>query len=410
MQGITPNKIAKYLIYVFLAYILWFKYIFGEKAIILYGSTILAAACMFYDLLVSHQNQLEVFPTGVLVNVFMCVYSIVVGVFAAKNMSLLMSTVKTYSAFSIVCLVVCYVSNKEDGFDWLLKAFIVIDILCAITVLTRGYYWPNYGYVLSPRNNPNSFGRTMALGLFCLMYRTQKNRKRLVLSVGVAILFIYAIVGCGSRKSLFAAIIVCSLWLFHQSRIIWRNGSGLTRIALLFFIAVLVVSVAYYYNNVYLQSDISTRMESLGDQAEGSSRNRMLYYTFAIDYFLEKPLFGIGLQQFVVWNPLRQFSHSTYAEAIADWGLVGCLIYFIPAILAAINLIKAFFLKVNSETTRSIIALWIIEVFLGLGQIWFYEVEHMIAWTIIYIYAFNLEKTRAEKEINIERKCKYVKA
>lgn len=410
MRGTTFQKIAKISIYVFLLYILWFRYAYSVKNIILYSTTLLAATCMFCDLLMSHQNMREVFPIGVLINVVMCIYSLVFGLFVAINQDLLFNAVITYSAFSIVCLAICYISKEEKSFDWLLNAIIAIDVLCSIFVLTRGYYWIGYGYVLGPSHNPNTFGMVMNLGLFCLTYRTQKNRKRMVLYAGLIVLFLFVIINCGSRKNLFAAIIICLLWLFQQSRIIWRNGRWMTRIVLLVSIALIISFAAYYYANVFSKTDVALRMEKLGDQSEGSSRNRMLYYKFAIEYFLERPVFGIGLQQFIVWNPLGQYSHSTYAEAVADWGLVGCLIFFIPVIWAAIKLMKYLLSSMNNETTRSIIALWIMEIFLGVGQIWFYEIEHLIAWTIIYLYVDMSDYIWHERNHISERKYKYVKA
>ncbi len=411
MQGITPSKISKFLIYVFLVYILWFKYIYGVKNIILYSSIFLAAACMFYDLMRSQQNIRDIFPNGVLINLVMCIYSLVFGLLVARDQEYLVNGVITYVAFSVICLVICYVSNEEKGFDWLLKAIIATDVLCAAFAIVRGYYLRGYGYVLGPEQNPNALGMAMDLGLFCLVYRTQKNRKRMMVSVGLMILFLYVIINCGSRKCLVAAIIICSLWILQQSRIIWNNGQWATRIALLLFIGLLIASVIYYYENVYIKTDISLRMEKLGDKSEESSRNRVLYYQFAIEYFLEKPLFGIGLQQFRFWNPFSQYAHSTYAEAIADWGLIGCLIYFIPVIWVAVRLVKLFFSETNNEITRTIIALWIMEIFLGVGQIWFYEIEHLISWTIIFLFIDMSEKAQPEqKQQRIERKYKYVKA
>ena len=410
MRGITLCKISKLLIYILLVYLLWFRYAFSVKNAILYSVAFLAAVCMLCDLLISYKSLSEVFPTGVLINIIMCIYSLVIGTFVARNQEYLITAVKTYGAFSIVCLVICYIVKEEKSFEWLLNAIIAVDILCAFFIITRGYYWGGYGYVLGPEHNPNSCGLAMDLGLFCLIYRTQKNRKKLILSVSIAILFLYIIIGCGSRKCMLVAIILCALWIFQESRKVWSSGSWMKRIVLLLFIALILVSVAYYYENVFSSTDISVRMETFGDNSEESSRYRKLYYRLAIDYFLEKPLFGIGLQQFVVWNPLKQYSHSTYAEAVADWGLIGCLIYFIPVIWAVIMLIKSLFSGADNTKERSILALWIMEIFLGVGQIWFFEIIHLIAWTIIFLYIDMSRDSYSEKRYSIGRKCKYVKA
>ena len=62
----------------------------------------------------------------------------------------------------------------------------------------------------------------------------------------------------------------------------------------------------------------------------------------------------------------------------------------------------------STYVTSIILALWTMEVFLGIGQIWFYTVEHFIAWTLIYL----MIKTQMEGEqIHHEerKKCKYIR-
>ena len=406
MRDITLSKVSKLFIYIFLVYIFWFQYVYGVQKIILYGSVIMAAACMFIDLLASNQSIREIVPTGVMINIVMVIYSLFFGLFVARNQDYLLDAAKIYGSFSIVCLVVCYITKAEKSFDWLLNAIIAVDILCAVFVLFRGYYWKGYGHVLGPDHNPNTLGTAMDLGLFCLIYRAQKKQKNLIFSVSMVFLFLYVIIGSGSRKGLFAAIIVCSLWFFQQSKRIWRNGRWYTRIALVLFIALIIVLIIYYYQNIYLQTDISARMDTLGDKTEESSRNRIYYYQLAIEYFLEKPLFGIGLQQFGIWNPYGQYAHSTYAEAIADWGLVGSLIYFIPVIWAAIQLVGIQFSETKNENTKSVITLWIMEMFLGIGQIWFFSISHLVSWSIIFLFI----QMDQESHPTIGRKYKYIKA
>ena len=178
MRNLALYKLSKLLIYVFLIYINWYQYVYGVNHFILYGSVVLAVICMVLDLLVTPKNIREIFPTGVLINIVMCVYSLVFGLYIAKNQEALVNSVKTYIAFTIVCLVICYISNEVNSFSWLLNVIIVIDVICALFVLTRGYYWKGYGYVLSRDNNPNVFGMAMDLGLFCLIYQTRRMEKK----------------------------------------------------------------------------------------------------------------------------------------------------------------------------------------------------------------------------------------
>ena len=401
----TLNKIARYLIYICVFYLFFLKYAFGERRIILYGTASLATLCMIVDLFIMRVNILELFPLGVLINPIMCVYSLITGILVATNQSSLISAVKTYAAFSLVCLVICYISVEEKKLDWMTNAIIIIDIISAVYVMTKGTYYRGYGYVIGADQNPNNLGLAMDLGLFCAALRARKDRKNILGSLAVAILFIYIIIGCGSRKSLFAAIIICALWMIPAVMDHWEKSGVCGKLVLILSILAAIGFVFYYYHHYYINTYSYTRMQTLGDNDEGSSGHRILFYKYALDYFLERPLLGIGLDQFSVWNPFHQYAHSTYAEALADWGIVGCMIYFIPSIWAGFKLIsKMFSDKENRYATCIFLAIWSVEIFLGLGQIWFYEIEHLITWTIIFVFLFlyrnvDISKMRAYKYV-----------
>ena len=402
---IKVHKIAMLIIGIFLFYNMWYKYAYSERNIILYGTALAATACALYDLFTSRSDIEEVFPMGVLVNLLMCVYSIITGLFVAKNHDVLFSAVKTYAAFSLVCLVICYISHREGNIDWLLSILIAVNISSAIYVLFRGSYYQGYGNVLGPTQNPNDLGLAMNIGLFCLAYKARNNKGKRLLYYGLAVLFCYIIIDCGSRKCLIAAVLTLLAWFIPDAWQAWRKGNWMNRFILLCLVAIILFSIGYYYQRIYINTDIYNRMERLGSDDEGSSHFRKLFYQYALDYFQEHPIFGIGLQQFRVWNPYHAYAHSTYAEAIADWGFIGCSIYFFPVIWAGFELIKKTIAKTDNMT-KTVLALFAMEIFLGVGQIWFYEFQHLLIWTIIYLFL----KMNPEKQWIKEKQYIYVKA
>ena len=407
MLEIRMHKIAKIFVYFFFIYVLWFIYVFGEHVIILYGTALAATVFVGYGMIRTGTNIRSFCPWGVFLNFIMCVYSILTGIFVAKDQEVLFSAVKTYGALSIVCFDICYISNKEKSIDWLADFFILINIVCSLQILVRGFYVLGYGYVLSADQNPNILGLTMDLGVFSVAYKSVKTKKRKLLYFCIAVLFLYTIINCGSRKCLIAALIICALWLSTFAFQMWKKGVY-ARIGLFFILGALAFGVLYYYQNVYVHTYSYNRMEILGSTEKGtSSQIRTMYYQYALDYFYEHPLFGIGLAQFAIWNPKHGYSHSTYAEVLANWGFVGCLLYFIPAIVVGVKLIRALVKGSDPEMTRIFIALWAMEMFIGVGQIWFYQIEHLTAWTIIFLY---YDMHFAEKQVIAGRSCKYVKA
>ena len=129
MKDLSYNKISKLFTCIFLFYILWFKYAYREIPIVLYGTAAMATFAMLLDVFMSRSDILEICPYGVLVNIIMCFYSVLTGIWGAKNSSALLSSVETYLAFSMICAVICYISKEERNIDWLTNIIIIICII-----------------------------------------------------------------------------------------------------------------------------------------------------------------------------------------------------------------------------------------------------------------------------------------
>ena len=406
---IELSKLCKWNVIIFVFYIFWFKYAHGEIVSVMYFTGLIAIACMAFDLLYNHSSILRVFPFGVSVNLIMCIYSVVVGIWAAVNYSALISQIKTYACYTLMCMAICYVTYYEKNLAWIVKTLVYVALLCCVQVIFKGYHMPLYGYVMSPDNNPNEFGLILNLGIFGTIFTyPEKKKAGKLTSIILMIVFVVFIVGCGSRKCLISALILIAMWAFPMIKEKILYGSNGEKALIFLAVIILIAAGVYYYQNVYINTESYSRMTILGDTSneEGSSAKRELYYKLALEVFLSKPLFGAGFEQFRYYNHYGAISHSTFAEAIASWGIAGCLIYFLPVIMIAINLIRGRKIKKNKEIFLTLIALWVTEIFLGIGQIWFYSIEHLIAWTIIYtVYNEFYSKTETPKE-----KSKYVKA
>ena len=409
MGTIRLSKIAKACCCVFLFYVIWFRYAYAENHIILYGSVFGALGCMAVDLLITRRDLLELCPTGVLMNLVMCAYSVITGLWVAVNQQTLISQAKTYATFSLLCVVICYVSGEEEkGIGWVVNTLIAANVVTAFYVIFRGYSVPGYGSVLGPGHNPNTLGLIMDVGLYCLAYRSAKRIRQVPLYLALAVLFLYVIVNTGSRKTLLAGGIITVLWLVPLTQKLWKRSGWGTRVLIIAVAAAAVSFAVYYFMTQYMYTDSYLRMRQLGDETEFSSRNRKLYYRYALDYFGEHPLFGIGLAQFEQRNPFRQMSHSTYAEALSDWGLVGSLLYFLPVLAAGRTVLRQSFGGGGDPyLSRILLALSVMELFLGIGQVWFYVIDHLITWTLIY---YQIREEEKKREPAPRAVCRYLRA
>lgn len=410
MNKLSLKDLTKLNLIVFIIYVCWFKYPFGHRLIVLYGTTVISCICMTLDLGFSREDLRGYFPEGVLVNLFMCVYSLITGVFVAKSLNILFSQVLTYFAFSMVCMACCYVSLRESSIDWLIDTFVVTAIICGINTVVAGYNLKGYGVTLSQNNNPNTLGLILDVGIFGLSYRCKNKSGLSILINYVLALFLgFSIVRCGSRKCLIGAAVFLAIWSFSLlvDAINSQSIEYLIGICLLLTLTFFIIYI--YFKNGYINSDSYRRMLLLGTGDEGSSVVRKSLYKIALNVFSEHPIVGVGYFQFIFYNPYNAYAHSTYAEALACWGLLGSGIYF-SFILSAFGklIIKA--VQQNSTYLDGIIlALCIMELFLGIGQIFYYDPEHLLAWTIINLYLDLKNKDSLHDNNYVENNCKYLK-
>lgn len=405
--GTSLSKIAKISCIAFVFYVFWFSYAFRKVNVILYATVFVAVGCMAFDLWFYQRDIKGFCPMGVLINLVMVFYSLITGVWVAVSESTVVSLAKTYAAFTAICIVICYISKEEDSIDWIVNGMIALCIVVFVFQNLRGYPIPGYGYVLGPEQNPNMLALVMNVGLFCLAYKSRNGTKHIGWHLLLAVMFMYSVINSGSRKCLIAAGIIIVLWLMPLVKTIWKSSGQGTHILMIAAAVLIAAGVVYYFTTVFVNTDIYQRMMLLGDEDEFSSRNRKLYYQYALDYFQEQPIFGIGLGQFQLWNPFHQMSHSTYAESISCWGFVGCLIYYIPVVGAIFQAVRLSFSGRNTYVPRIVLAVLIMELFLGVGQVWFYEIEHLITWTLIY---FILSDLLMKENPQPRRTYKYVKA
>ena len=336
------------------------------------------------------------------------------GIIVAINQEALISSLITYLIYSVISFEICYISYKEKSFRWFLLSIIAGVIICCIHMATNGYHYDYQRIVLSGNSNPNILGIILSIGLFCAAYTFNKNLKEIILGSCIIIPVLYYVIQTGSRKSFIAAGIITAFWLFNiVKKGLKEKKKGNTFVICILFIFLTLLGIQYYKNE-FTSSSVFSRMQTFAD--EDSNAFRIYYYQKAFDFFSDSPLIGKGFSQFGYALQNRPgHSHSTFAEAIACFGLLGCILYFTPIIMAfRQSVIKAR----NSHwgyRPSMILVLTCVELFLGVGTVYFYEMFHFFLWTIIYLAlsenVLNKEETETSQleTIKVFRGYKYVK-
>ena len=157
-----------------------------------------------------------------------------------------------------------------------------------------------------------------------------------------------------------------------------------------------IAGVAYYIvRHVYQGSDSYVRMQNRNDLG---NQYRILFYEQSWRIFLEHPIFGGGLNQFKNLSTVAtgNYSHSTYAEAIADLGFVGCVMYFTPILAVAYRSFRRAFSKDRNYSDYLLLAFCLSELFIGTVQIFFMEFHHFLAWSILFYYDQTVMNSKQE--------------
>lgn len=400
-------KITKISATALIFYILFYLQVWGDNHIILYGTAAVTVLSMAVYCFQQGYLDFSNVPFGIWNNLIMVAYSLITGFFVAYNYDAVISSCITFASFSIVCVAICYVSSEEGSFEWVLKVLIALAIVCAVYALFRGADWVGYGRTLSLTNNPHAFAAVMNLGIFSVAFlRRNKERAVSLFSALLILFFFYSIIECGSRKFLIASLCLIIIWLFASFKNQWLKSNCQQRIIWVVLSTAFLLLAIYFFRRMYSQSSLYLRMQEADDSG---NQNRIRMYLKAWDILLEHPIFGGGYDQykyFSVSKGVGGYAHSTYAEAIADFGFVGSILYFAPIVYVSYQILRKAFIFERNYGAALLAALCIAELFLGIGQIFFMEFYHFLAWMMIFYYS----KEENQNEMIMYPQCKYIRA
>ena len=380
---------AQFCIFLFLLNLFWYSEAFESNPIFLYGGTLLVAISIAFYINGRRWSEISL-PHGMQWWLVFGVYSTITGIVVATNRSVLCSSLVTYFAFLFVTACIVIVVKIEGSIHWILKQIVAITVLCALYTIFRGFDYYNGVIVrtMGPHNNPNTLGALMVFGSFSLFYLSKPQIKAMLYDVIFLMLFVYVVILTGSKKALLAAGILVCIWAWGLFKGMRQSERLFNRICAYCLLAICVGGVIYYFATYYINTASFLRMQTL--TTSGSTNTRVGMYREAFDMFKSSPLFGVGYNQFRVLSHYGSYSHATYAELIADTGILGTFIFMYPIVFTGKKLVIGRFSS-NRYYKSLLIALYAVEVFLGAMNIFFYEFNHLLMWTILFYEAENQE-------------------
>ena len=238
------------------------------------------------------------------------------------------------SIIQCVCIGACiiYYADSEKHKDSILYAAVVGALILAVRMLMLvpvnawgvkrvgdyvGYGNVGVTYVMAPAS----------IISFYLAYK-YKNKRFYVLT---AVLFVISALS-GSKKGPVIFLAGAAIILVKTS----KDRSKLFRNILFagFLMGsmyLMIMKIPLLYNALGIR--IVRALGQLdGTVVDKSTRDRMILLQYGIKVFLQNPIVGVGIDGFkkAQINWIHYYAHNNYVELLADCGIAGCLIYYLP--------------------------------------------------------------------------------
>ncbi len=299
----------------------------------------------------------------------------------------------------ILCFIVVLYNQiiTINSFNFLFFG-IVIGLLVNIYI---GYFISDDFFMLTSKRysgslmNPNhySFLLSVAIAFFIYLIFNIKQKSKInsiikFIIILFMLLFAYEIIYKTASRQGFLLVVFCFLFYLYR---VYKNLNFFRVIAVL-FISIFIIDIALEeLNNYSFLKERVFSILSFNRNTDISISQRFNYITKAFEFWLENPLFGIGLDQFRVLNN-SSYSHNNYLELLATTGLFGFISYYFSHFL----ILKIYFSskKYKSNLDYSIFLLLLI-LASDISSVNYIEKPYWLIFTVILFISskFSVKKS-----------------
>ncbi|MCD6154736.1 MAG: O-antigen ligase family protein [Candidatus Verstraetearchaeota archaeon] len=276
-----------------------------------------------------------------------------------------------------------------------MKSFVAAAAVAGILAVA-GVNFSNSGRLTSTLGNPNIYGLTLLFAITMSIYLyIQSSSKREKLLYTLFIPFsVYQIILTGSRKAIIGlfSFVVIAFALYVRSRSRYRPGRVFLSILILGGMLVgsgyMLVHSKFYKRLEYLEKVLATRDIEAGG---GSIKERIEFYIAAYATWRDHPLFGVGTNQFRFYTSdyvpgLRStYAHSNFMEILADFGIVGFILYYSIYIAIFHDFYKLKKIKLYNKDQLSVYVLLALIVVYVISELAWVSYSEKITWIVLSI-------------------------
>jgi hypothetical protein len=247
--------------------------------------------------------------------------------------------------------------------------------------------------------NANALGLLMTRASLCAFFFwrhpfvTKNSIFRIVLILFL-VLSIYIIVTSGSRKSsLFFAIVSLGWWGWALPQ---SSGiRGLLFKLCLFLFGFLIIS--FLLPNVMEKTAVGKRWMELFDEGGGTisgaleEDSRIHLARWGLELFKEKPIAGIGLGHYMMYNDTRRVSHNDYIETLSGTGIIGFALYQSMKVILGFRLLLLLFATHDPNrryTLKVMFLMWLFIVMGGTGFHQYHDYQTIVLFATLFTYSW----------------------
>lgn len=216
--------------------------------------------------------------------------------------------------------------TSNDKMDKLMFAYILASIILALIVLHDGpmsiknmrYGWSTTGE--QPNTPALNLGAAFAFAFY--FFVSKKEIKTKVFYGVLMALFVATILLTGSRKMVIYIVGIIALYSLYKSKNIKK-----TMLYISAFLFIILIGYLLLTKNDYLYNAIGYRIFT--DQStEYSSAERTVLKNEAIQYYLQSPIWGNGMNSYQEISSLGRYAHNNYLELLNGAGIFAITAYY----------------------------------------------------------------------------------
>ena len=295
-----------------------------------YIETYVSYACLAFLLLLKLFKNIPIyFPKFSFVYFFFCIFCLASYLINESIYTSALNTFIQIHIFLIVILNLLVFTNEYRFLIYGIIAGLLYNIIVA-NLIGRDFFG-DIGYRFAGSlKNPNHYAFLLVFSIAFLLYYLRIYKQNLlsrIISILVISIFAYEVIfyaaSRGGYLSLFIIILIYNIDAIVRQNLFSKIIISIASISFTYFVLVEVESNFLISNRINSIIGLLTTQNNF----DVSFNYRLVYIQKAFEYWLNNPIFGIGLDQFRVLNQ-SSYSHNNYVELLATTGLIGFITYY----------------------------------------------------------------------------------